>query len=163
MSTIFFQTTGVIVKTLGERKCFLFNDTLNTFYGLMASNMWLRVPVREITHCCHFMGSNTPLNRQINIYTMAFVTLIMKYWLEWEIVHWVHHKELIQQPIASWAGQSLSMSHFLNYFLIQIISTTDIVWKNFALLIRCQTYCKERKIHCLYNKGYSFQLATRDL
>ena len=82
MSTIFFQTTGVIVKTLGERKCFLFIDTLNTFYGLMASNMWLRVPVREITHCCHFMGSNTPLNRQINIYTMAFVTLIMKYWLE---------------------------------------------------------------------------------
>ena len=45
------------------------------------------------------------------IHTMGFVTPVVEHWLEREIVQWVHHEELIRQPIAPLANALTTELH----------------------------------------------------
>ena len=49
-------------------------------------------------------------------HTMAFITAVMKHWLEWEIVQWVHPEGSIWQPNVPWVvtlPQHLHSKHIL--------------------------------------------------
>ena len=77
----------------------LFNDA-HFIYGYMATDIWLRtiLIVRKETRCRH-IGYSYRLTARVLLYapshrqethTTAFVTPVVKHWLEREIAQWVH-------------------------------------------------------------------------
>ena len=46
----------------------LFNDALNTFYEYIVLNTWQKGPVREESHCSHYMGYSFWLAARIHLY-----------------------------------------------------------------------------------------------
>ena len=79
-------------------------------YGYMASDiLWLRtiLIVRKET-CCRHIGYSFRLTARVLLYapshrqdstTTAFVTSVVKHWMELEIAQWVHHEGSIRRPI----------------------------------------------------------------
>ena len=63
-----------------------------------------------------------PINRIA--YTTAFVIAVVEHWLEWKIIHYVHHEWSIQWPITPWADalpRSCILYIIICYIIIIII------------------------------------------
>ena len=90
----------------------LFNDALNTFYwrlygvGHVVKNHFRKpTPATWATPSDYqqrFFYMHHPTDRIAH--TTAFVTPVVKHWLEREIAQWVRHKGSIRRSIAPWAN-----------------------------------------------------------
>ena len=99
----------------GRKEFFYLTTHSFIIYGYMASDIWLRTILiaRKETRCRHigysfsdkqqcFFYMHHPTDRIAH--TTAFVTPVVKHWLEREIAQWVHHEGSIRRPIASRAN-----------------------------------------------------------
>ena len=58
------------------------------------------------------------------VHTTAYVTPVMKHWLEWELAQWVHHEGSIRQPIAP---RSFTVNDY-DLLLSWVKSSLVLVW-----------------------------------
>ena len=70
-----------------------------------------------------------PTNRIVH--TTAFVTPVMKHWLEWEIAQCINYEGSIQWPIAPWVD-ALSWNYVLQLF---------ILWRKCWVIVPCVCVC----------------------
>ena len=78
----------------------MFYLTMQNIYVrfIMVSNIWCMTTWREET-CCHHMGTLISSKGFYMHPAKAFITPVMKHWLDRETAQWVQHEGWIQKPI----------------------------------------------------------------